>query len=237
MLPVAPPSLPPGSPLRAPRRGWLRCVGLTGWLIGNYLSANSQAAPPSQAALHEWGLLMQAYHHAPDPHLLEKTLAYVRAATPAEQQRLLANNGGMTGFYQAWFAVHPEARPAFRQALDQVPGSEAWHRLLRTLTDPPTTAPPAGRGPSPEHNDYLWGTFFATGQPCYLDSLVAQCRYLNVPPADANHQAVFFFTGQSAAWSLHSNAGQDSTVARYLRTPPVRQRLSDIFTEYQRTHP
>jgi hypothetical protein len=152
---------------------------------------------------------------------------------------MLTNNGGFLGFYQTWLALHPASRADFRRALSQASAGSpaAWQQLLLSLTDPPYAPRTPGQGPTPPHNDYLWGAFFATGQPRYLDSLVAQCRYLNVPHPDANYRQLFFFTGQSAVWSLKANARQDSTVAAYLRLPLVRQRLADIIAQYQHNNP
>lgn len=131
------------------------------------------------------------------------------------------------------------ARAAFQQELGQVAGSASWRRFLRSLAAPADATQPPGQGPSPAHNDYLWGAFFATGTgpPGYLDSLVAQCRFLTAHSAKASQRQLFYDTGRSAVWSLKSNAHQDSTVARYLQNPAVRQRLDDVATQYQKINP
>lgn len=227
--------LPHLLPVRRPAN-WLGCGGLTGLFTGHCLLALGQAAPAPSSVLHDWGAFIQTYHRAPDPRLLAKTLAYARATTPADQQRLLGNQGGLLGFYQTWLAAHPEARADFRRELGQLGGPASWQRFLLTLTAPADPTRPPGQGPSPAHNDYLWGAFFATGQPRYLDSLVAQCRLLVVRPADARQRQLFYTTGWSAGWSLKSNGDQDSTVAAYLRTPQVRQRLEAIGNQYRQAN-
>lgn len=66
---------------------------------------------------------------------------------------------------------------------------------------------------SPDVNDMMWGAYFGTGNSKYLERLISELKYV-----DREDSLVLFLTGNSAKWSLCSNARQHNAIDKYIRT-------------------
>jgi hypothetical protein len=65
---------------------------------------------------------------------------------------------------------------------------------------------------SPEVNDMMWSAYFGTGNSKYLERLIGELKYVS-----REDSLVLFLTGNSAKWSLASNARQHNSVDKFLR--------------------
>jgi hypothetical protein len=89
---------------------------------------------------------------------------------------------------------------------------------------------------SPEVNDMMWGAYFGTGNSKYLERLISELKYIN-----REDSLVLFLTGNSAKWSLCSNARQHQSIDKFIRTKmntspeSLRVVLSEILTAEPKT--
>jgi hypothetical protein len=156
----------------------------------------------------EYSNLLQSYYTQHDPELVDKTIRFVNT-TAQPYQRLEPT---LKGFFGALFRQQPAVKTALYARLGEIQRPE-FQQLFYAIKNTDLDSLYARAKPSPLLNDMSWSSYFATGNPRYLDLLIRHAGYFG-ERQDLN----LYVTAGSALWSLCSNARQHPAVRAYLAT-------------------
>ena len=162
----------------------------------------------AQISDNEYSHLLQTYHLQKDKQLVEKSLQYFNA-TPEHR---LEMEPMIIGFYGALFADDAQIKEQFVTIIPQLRDT-TLQQLFSFILSQDLDQLIEKIGASTSTNDLNWSAYFATGNVKYLNNIITALVYCT-ERVDMN----LFLSGQSAKWSLRSNAGQDPTVKTYLES-------------------
>ncbi|RTQ46748.1 hypothetical protein EJV47_20450 [Hymenobacter gummosus] len=185
------------------RRPSLSVLKLALLLIITLLAAPARA---QDGAAHEYGNILQTYYSQNDPELVGKTVTFLNT-TSMPYQRLAPM---LQGFFGALFQQNPAVKTALYARLGEVKSAE-HQQLFQRIRATNLDSLYAQARPTPQLNDMNWSSYFATGNPKYLDNLLRNAQYYA-----ERKDLMLFVTGSSAMWSLSSNARQHPAVGAYL---------------------
>jgi hypothetical protein len=161
-------------------------------LIINLLSIRSIA----QRSNKHFNDIFQTYYLVKDTDLLEKTLEFVNyPIMPYERMEPI-----LIGFYGALFSKDSLVKNSFLATIEKFKKTE-YKSLFTSLFTLNMDSLYKNMQVSPSFNDFNWASYFATGDMKYLDNIIANIKY-GENRVDLN----LFLAGESAKWSLCSNA-------------------------------
>ena len=138
---------------------------------------------------------------------------------------------GTIGFLSEFIAEH-QARKAQLKSL----ASSKSAMLKVAFSDAVRLSRRPGRalssqGHSGQLNDLYWGAYYASGNPCYIDRVVDEMRFL-----DESSDPRLFLTGATARWSLASHAVTHESVRQHLeeirasREDRIKELVNEVMT-------
>jgi hypothetical protein len=168
------------------------------------LGASTFAAEPPTpfASKEEFGSFMQAYSRNPQPERIE---AAVRFAATSE---VITDDDTdlMTQMtFSCLFALHPDRKPAFKQAIQSL--SEPARAYFQKAIDSDPADLFLQVPVHPKKNDMSWGCYFVTGDVSYAQDVIAALKHLG-----ERQDLIKYLTASSAQWSLSGIAKDDARV-------------------------
>ncbi|MBP5436804.1 MAG: hypothetical protein J6Y30_02345 [Treponema sp.] len=177
----------------------------------NSLQAETDASTYSAqnadtSAEEEFGFLLMNYLRDKNPNIVPVTVNFFR------ERQLVTEDMQMplVGFYAELFR-DKKLREKLLAEIDSLKiksVSNFFHSVAEFDLDKFYANPEA----NPNVNDMFWGSYFASGKTQYLDLVIDNAVKYHDEKADM----VKFLTGDSACWSLASNAQQYKEVREYL---------------------
>jgi hypothetical protein len=182
------------------------------FLIPNLFSQNTQK---------DFGELLQSYFLTKDKAIVEKSISYFNSTSSIENLKPV-----LVGFFVAIFSEDQFVKNNFSQGLGKLidtSNRDFFRFLLTSNIDSIYLKTPI----SPSFNDMNWASFFSTGNTKFLDNIISNLSYCN-NLTELN----LFLTGNTAKWSLCSNAKQYDKVNNYLKLLKEKNPIiSDLLTK------
>lgn len=152
------------------------------------------------------------YYQQPNPRLVFSAIAFMQQSSIPQRD---AQEFPLIGFFAEVFAKNKKIMPFLKMEIERTSGKT---RKVLEFADKLSQRPESltrfdSSIAQPWMNDICWGAFFASGNPVYLDAILARLAYL---PERKN--LMLYMTASSAQWSLASNALQHIQVKQYLET-------------------
>ncbi len=165
-----------------------------------------QAENTDTRAEEEFSFLLMNYFKDKNPNLVQVTVNFFR------ERQLVTEDMQMplVGFYAELFR-DKNLKEKILSEIDSLKiksVSNFFHSVAEFDLDKFYANPEA----NPNVNDMFWGSFFASGKTKYLDLVIDNA----VKYHDEKTDLVKFLTGDSACWSLASNAQQYKEVREHL---------------------
>lgn len=178
-------------------------------LMAGLVSGEPVSPPVPEPAIsndEEFSEFAHSYYRAPRPELIESAMRYLDGSS-------LVQKSEIRPLFEMMFSCllhRPELRSRSWKGVVDSLNEPTRSLLVRASTTEPETL--LGRTPiSPTRNDLNWACFFASGEPRYVENLIATLEHW---PDRANLN--LFMTSASAKWSLSSNARAHPAVAEIL---------------------
>ena len=169
--------------------------------------SDSTESPSANASAEEqFSFLLMNYFRDKNPNLVQVTVNFFR------ERQLVTEDMQMplVGFYAELFR-DKKIKDSMLKEIDSLKiksVSNFFHSVAEFDLDKFYENPEA----NPNVNDMLWGSFFASGNTKYLDLVIDNA----VKYHDEKTDLVKYLTGDSACWSLASNAQQYKEVREHL---------------------
>ena len=169
--------------------------------------SDSTESPSANASAEEqFSFLLMNYFRDKNPNLVQVTVNFFR------ERQLVTEDMQMplVGFYAELFR-DKKIKDSMLKEIDSLKiksVSNFFHSVAEFDLDKFYENPEA----NPNVNDMFWGSFFASGNTKYLDLVIDNA----VKYHDEKTDLVKYLTGDSACWSLASNAQQYKEVRTHL---------------------
>ena len=166
-----------------------------------YSAENTDAS-----AEEEFSFLLMNYFKDKNPKLVQVTVNFFRQMPLVTEDMQMP----LVGFYAELFR-DKKLKEKLLAEIDSLKSrnvSQFFHSVAEFDLDKFYANPEA----NPNVNDMFWGSFFASGKTKYLDLVIDNA----VKYHDEKTDLVKFLTGDSACWSLASNAQQYKEVREHL---------------------
>ena len=161
--------------------------------------------------------IFQSYYLVKDTDLLEKTLDFVNNTT-MKHERL---DPILIGFFGALFPKDTIVKNTFLSNLSKFKEADT-KQLFLTLASLNIDSLYQKTEISPGFLDMNWASYFATGDTKFLDNIIS------IAPSSENRINLgLFLSGETAKWSLCSNAKQYSEVKKYLNSIKASNKFVD----------
>lgn len=153
--------------------------------------------------------MVSSYYLDPRPDFVPQ---FIESADHPNYSAAFVPSGPIEGFLAEIFARNPdkvEVWMALVEGLDQ-DRQQVFLEAKKHAQNPKAVV--GSVPPSPSHNDWMWGAYFASGDTEYLDGIIA-----TLPHSAHRESQEVFLAGATARWSLASNAQQHFAIERYVR--------------------
>lgn len=181
-------------------------LALTLMLLGFTSSSFAQNEKGDQF----WKML-KAYYYAPDKAIVSKTIDYLNAGiydADVFEFRLKA-------FYSALFGINPTVKAEYEKKKAKIKSAELSD-LMETISGLNIEDVYANAPQTPDVNEMLCYSYFATGETKYIDLLLDKAKD-NEERADLDK----YMVGANALWWLATLRDDNILVQEYLQTKPA----------------